>query len=68
MPQRDPDTTARLPAFTDARDLHGPHAGLPLSDQSLLLLARLGVCAQRLKTLDLPQAPLAPLPTGTVAE
>lgn len=51
-------------AFADARDLHGPCAGQPLSAESLELLRRLAVCAQRLKSLDLPQGPLAPFPVS----
>jgi hypothetical protein len=53
-------------AFQDARDLHGAHAGLPLSAESLLLLWRLADCAQRLKALHLPLGPLEQMSTDTV--
>ena len=62
MQPPDADTACRAFVFADTRDLHGPHAGQPLSAESLELLRRLAVCAQRLKSLDLPQGPLAPLP------
>ena len=58
------DTACNAFAFADARDLHGNPAGQPLSAESLQMLRRLAVCAQRLKSLDLPQGPLAPFPVG----
>lgn len=65
MQPPDADTACSAFAFADARDLHGPHAGQPLSAESLQMLRRLAVCAQRLQLLDLPQEPLARLtPNG----
>jgi hypothetical protein len=64
MQPRDAAAACGQFAFADARDLHGPYAGQPLSAESLELLRRLAVCAQRLKSLDLPQGPLAPFPVG----
>lgn len=68
MQDRGCDTFAMEFVLQDARDLHGPHAGCPLSAESLFLLRRFAVCAQRLKSLHLPQGPLASLPTDTLRE
>jgi len=40
--------------FRDIRDVLGPHAGQPLSMESLSLLVRLERCADTLKLLDMP--------------
>lgn len=68
MQDRGSDAVAGEFAFRDARDLHGPHAGLPISAESQVLLRRLAACAQRLKTLQLSQGPLEYLPSDTVQE
>lgn len=62
MQPPDANAACRAFAFADARDLHGRHAGQPLSAESLQMLRRLAVCAQRLHFLDLPQRPLALTP------
>lgn len=48
--------------FQDARDISGPHGGMPLDEASLMMLHRLAACADRLAEIGL--APLAAAPVG----